>query len=430
MSDVTTIPGRFRGRLADEAEFQLVGISGPRGAFSFSLDAQCPPRVLLGSGPLCHLRIGDPAASRRHASIELCGSHLLVTDLDSTNGTFVNGVAMLSARLLGGEVLRVGDTKMRVFASRSTTSQPLPVPMGRLVGASVEMRRVFTIARALSMTDVPVLVEGEPGTGKRTLAEAIHDHGHRAAMPLLTLETSGVDPSRLQPALFGAGHGALGLLEQADGGGLIIEEIGALDLQTQARLLGVIEHKQIRRKDGAAMPVDVRLFSCTRRNLDKDAHEGRFREELLLRLASGRIEAPPLRRRDGDLPLLIEHFWAVLRGDPTETPLYLADELADHPWPGNVRELEALVVRTLVARDSPSIPVPATPHPSEDSIERVLGMRLPLPQAREVLVNDFERRYMARVLAENDGNVVRAASAAGVARRYFQLMRARFQKEG
>jgi two-component system, NtrC family, response regulator HydG len=430
MTDASaTVPRQFRGR-AEDSEFQLVAISGPQGSFEFSLDAGCPPRVLLGQGPLCGLRVQDPAVSRRHAAIELRGTHLVVTDLGSTNGTFVNGVAVLSAQLWGGEVLRVGETKLRVLASSVAASVGIPreTSFGRVVGGSVEMRRVFAIAQRLAPLDVPVLVEGEPGTGKRLLAESIHEASARRTGPLVVMDTAGVDPARLQTILFGSGRAELGLLEEAELGTLVIEEIATLDAPSQTRLLRAIEQGEIRRKGGSASPLDVRIIACTRRDLDREAEAGRFREDLLQRLAAGRLELPPLRRRDGDLPLLIESIWSMLHGPPDGVPHYLADEMADHAWPGNVRELESVLVRSLVAHDEPpslaraggaSSPV------SEDWVDAILSLDLPLPRSRERVVLEFEKRYLARALAKHGGNVVRAAAASGVARRYFQLLRAK-----
>jgi len=190
--------------------------------------------------------------------------------------------------------------------------------------------------------------------------------------------------------------------------------------------------------------VNVRVLAATRRDLDREVQAGRFRDDLFFRLAVGRIELPPLRARTGDIPLLARHFWRALGGEKKPVPAGFVERLGDYAWPGNVRELHNAVLRALAlgdmrltyagltraTEDAQPAASGAPVMPATDQlIEEVLGLDLPLPRARERIVEAFERRYLERVLARYSGNVVRAAAASGIARRYFQLLRAR-HKDG
>jgi len=429
-----THPSRFDGRTGgDDATFSLVIVDGPAKKASFLLGADRPPRVMLGKSAACDLVIeGDSSVSRRHAAIDLRGSHLTITDLSSTNGVLVNGVAVREANLRGNEVIKIGGTKIRVIleGDEQQTTQPgvSQDHYGEVWGASVEMRRVFAVAMRLSTTttSIPILIEGERGTGKDLLAESIHHSSARAAAPFLVLDTaSEPNTAVLSAILFGTGDREKpGLVELAEGGTLLIDEVARLDLPTQARLLRLLDKKEIGRVDNAAVPADVRVICATKRaNLERDVEAGTFREDLLLRLAPGRIALPPLRRRDGDVTLLIERIWSRIGGELPDVPYDIDDRESE--WPGNVRELEAAVVRRFVGNSEDRRREGSEDSSESEGLEAILEKNLPLSVARDQMIQEFERRYLERVLARANGNVVEAARAAGVARRYFQLLRAR-----
>jgi transcriptional regulator with GAF, ATPase, and Fis domain len=187
--------------------------------------------------------------------------------------------------------------------------------------------------------------------------------------------------------------------------------------------------------------VDVRVLAATRRDLDAEVDAGRFREDLYYRLAVARIELPPLRRRDGDVGVLARYFWRKLEG-PQPMPDDLIPRFEAYSWPGNVRELRNAVVRRIALGDMappPGRPAssggsarPAAARPSDaaaDVTERILEQNLPLPIARQRIVEQFERRYVERVLAQHGGNVTRAAHASGIARRYFYEIKHRVAAE-
>jgi len=443
MFDDTTSRAAFDAA-APGRTFTLVvgGHTGVPGE-TLRLDETRPPRLLVGKGPACELRLEDPLVSRRHASIELGPHSLRLTDLESTNGTFVNGVRVVEALLRGGEVVTFGTTKVRVEVESGGT--PLldgPDRFGRLLGVSPEMRRLHGIFQRLAASDVPIIIEGETGTGKELLAESIHEESARAGRPFVVLDCTTVSASLLESELFGHERGAFtgavaarkGVFEQADGGTLFIDEIGDLDVALQSKLLRAIERAEIRRVGGTDwVHVRVRVVAATRRDLDRAIQEGRFRDDLFFRLAVGRVEIPPLRRRRGDIPFLARCFWSALGGEPPGLPPEIEARLEEYSWPGNVRELYNAIARQIAVGEmglGNGVPgesrstAPVVPLGS-DFLEGTLAQDLPFPVARDRLVDEFERRYVERILAKHGGNVARAAAASGIARRYFQIIRAR-----
>jgi DNA-binding NtrC family response regulator len=401
---------------------------GPGAGMSLALDWAKRPAYLVGQGPLCELRLLDPRASRRHLSIAPHGSLLRVTDLGSSNGTRVCGQRIMEALLSGGEVIELGDTQLRV--ARAPTSAPLPPAdrknFGRVLGASFEMQRLFEIAEKLSTSPLNVILEGETGTGKELVAEAIYDAGLRARGPLVVFDCGG-SVGQLEVALFGR-EGA-GALENAHGGTLVLSEVADLDIALQARLLPFLEHGTAQRVGSAeTRRVDVRILCTTSRDVDREVQEGRLREDLLFRLGGARIEVPPLRRRHGDVGMLITHYWKLYGGEG-EPPKVLLLKLQRHPFPGNVRELQNTVARavSLGSDNMVELTVRAPAAQPIDVVEAALAANLPLPRARQEVVREFERRYVAKALATHGGNVTRAAAASGLTRRYFHILLSELQ---
>jgi transcriptional regulator with GAF, ATPase, and Fis domain len=419
-----------------------------------------PSRVLVGSSPACDLRLNDRLVSRRHAALEASGGSLRLTDLGSTNGTTVQGVSIVEALLSGGETIRLGESSLRVerLPPREKTALPTAMRFGRVIGGSFEMRKLYPLCERIAAADIPVVIEGETGTGKEQLAEALHECGPRAGAPFIVFDCTAVSANLLESVLFGHERGAFtgavaarrGVFELADGGTLLIDEIGDLDLALQAKLLRAIERGEVQRVGAERwIHTNVRVMAATRRNLEQEIQAGRFRDDLFFRLAVSRIELPPLRRRGGDVALLARHFWRSLGGKGS-APEDFIKRLENYDWPGNVRELHNAVVRRISLGDvepPASIPeIQARPRdPAErtsvppgaeaprgdaesvaaDAIERVLALDLPFPRARDEVMAEFERRYVARLLARYGGSVSRAAAASGIALRYFQRIRAR-----
>src|SRR5262245_51019128 len=356
-----------------EGGFVLVVIEGPDEGARFALDPGSPSRLLIGQSPACEVRLTDREVSRRHAAVEQVGRRLRVTDLDSTNGTFVDGVAIVEAFVRGDEIIRLGSSALRVERVEKGAKSPLPTltRFGRLIGASTEMRRLYPLCERLATSTVPLVIEGETGTGKELLAESIHEQSPRAQAPFVVFDCTAVATSLMESELFGHEKGAFtgavaqrrGLVERAHGGTLFVDEIGDLDLALQPKLLRVIERAELRRVGGdVPIRIDVRIIAATRRNLDKEVQAGRFRDDLFHRLAVARIELPPLRRRRGDVTLLARNFWAALGGDASALKNELLLRWEDDEWPGNVRALRNAVARHLALGDLAQAP-PASGAP-------------------------------------------------------------------
>jgi two-component system response regulator HydG len=426
--------------------FVVTIVSGPESGRHLTLDGTNPSRVLVGQSPACELRLTDPQVSRRHAAFEVSGRTLRLTDLGSTNGTLVNDVRVGEAFLRGGELVRLGETVLRVDHATPATTAQLPPAMrfGRMIGASPEMRRMYPLCERIAASHVPVIIEGETGTGKELLAEALHEAGPRSGGPFVVFDCTAVPASLAESTLFGHERGAFtgaisarkGVFELAHGGTLFIDEVGDLELALQPKLLRAIERSEVQRVGGERWSkVNVRIIAATRRDLDKEIQAGRFRDDLFFRIAVTRIELPPLRKRRGDIAVLARHFWRSLGGDDRPMPAEVLRRFEAYDWPGNVRELHNAVARQLALgelaehadeeREAQGAETSAPTAPSRDVLEELLAQDLPLPRAREQLVEEFERRYIERVLARYQGNVGRAAAASGIARRYFQLIRAR-----
>ncbi len=417
--------------------FVLRVVAGPDTGKALAVDPR-QGRVLLGQSPSCSLRLDDRAVSRRHAAIdpEAGGFHLY--DLGSTNGTFVNGIRALDVVLNGGETIQIGSTVVRIEPGEDVTEVASDrSAFGSFRGASDEIRRLYPLIDRIAASEIPVVIEGETGTGKEVLAEALHEAGARANGPFVVFDCTTVAANLMEAALFGHERGAFtgatnaapGLFEQAHGGTLFIDEIGDLDIALQAKLLRAIERSEVRRIGGKGWTrVDVRIISATRRDLDREVQTGRFRDDLFFRLAVARVELPPLRRRRKDIPILAAYFWQQMGGSPAALTGDLLKRLEDYDWPGNVRELRNAVAQRIALGDlaTPSrVGGPVGGSAAEDPLGDIISRDLPFPIARERAMEAFEERYVQHVLAQNGGNVTRAAHAAGIGRRYFQRIRER-----
>jgi DNA-binding NtrC family response regulator len=443
--DVATVTRSVEPREETVTRFVIEVIEGPDTGKKLAVDITRPSPLLVGQGASCELRLADREASRRHASFDVAGLLLRLTDLGSTNGTFVNGIRVHDVSLAGGEVVRIGSSALRVHAAAPASGASLSTAthFGKLVGESVEMRRLYPLCVRLAAVDVPVVIEGETGTGKEVLAESLHEQGPRASGPFVVFDCTAVPGTLLESALFGHERGAftgatetrVGVFEEAHGGTLLIDEIGDLDIQLQAKLLRVLERHEVKRVGGNKwVRADVRVLAATRRDLDKAVQEGRFRDDLYFRLAVARIELPPLRKRQGDVRELARHFWNLLAPRAPAITQELIERLEAHSWPGNVRELYHAMARYVALGELDHVTPggrssDASALGDHDIFEQVLALDLPLTAARQRVVDAFERRYVERVLARHGGNVARAAESSGLARRYFQLLRAK-QREG
>jgi transcriptional regulator with GAF, ATPase, and Fis domain len=299
------------------------------------------------------------------------------------------------------------------------------------------MRELFARLERIAASDATVLVTGETGTGKELVAEAIHERSPRAAGPFVVLDCGAIPPNLVESELFGHERGAFtgalgahaGAFERAHGGTVFLDELGELPLELQPKLLRVLERREIRRLGGSKpIEVDLRVVAATNRDLAVEVNRGRFREDLYYRLAVVQVVVPPLRERREDIPLLVEHFLAALPGgERTRLAPETIDLLRRHDWPGNVRELRNVLERAVLFADAAPPPpgpglaprAPAPPAPpafAPDALNVAIDPTVPFKQAKQALVEEFERRYVTALLERHGGNISAAAREAGIDR--------------
>jgi transcriptional regulator with GAF, ATPase, and Fis domain len=421
------------------AALRAVVIEGPDAGRALFVDPNAPARILIGTSPACELRLTDPTVSRRHFALERAGHRTRLTDLGSTNGTFVDGVCVVDAFVMGGELVRCGSTAIRLDAAQGKAGAlTSAMRFGHVIGASEAMRRLYPLCERLAMADVPVVIEGETGTGKENLAESLHERSRRSAGPFVVFDCTTVSPALVEAELFGHERGAFtgavagrpGVFELASGGTLFIDEIGDLEPPLQPKLLRAIDRGEVRRVGGQKpIRVDARVIAATRRDLDREVAAGRFRDDLFHRLAVGRIELPPLRDRRGDVQLLTKHFAEQLDAPAGAVTADVIARFEDYGWPGNVRELRNAVAR-LVALGDVQLRGERPPAAGGGWVDEVIASGAPYPIARRRVLDEFERRYVEHVLRLHGGNVAKAAAASGIALRYFQIVKARGAKSG
>lgn len=393
----------------------------------------------IGAGAQNDLILRDEAASRRHCEIRQREDGFLLRDLGSTNGTIVQGVRVCEAYLTQGVEFQAGNTRMVFCPLQETVSYPLSPreAFGKLCGQSTAMRRVFHLAETYAKTDAAILIMGETGTGKELLAEAIHAHSQRHNKPFVVIDCGALAKGVIESELFGHAKGSFtgagmertGAFEQADGGTVFLDEIGELDLDLQPKLLRALERKEIRRVgSNTVRKVDVRIIAATNRNLEREVREGRFREDLFYRLSIVKIEIPPLRQRAEDIPVLVRCFLKELAGsdDPAAWPDFdrSIELFRRHDWPGNGRELRNVVEMAVhgaaakvglgtclaLGRIREEAPAPDT------------GPDKPFKEAKNQLVDQFERDYLAKLLERHGGNISRASREAQIERAYLQRL--------
>nr|WP_224240738.1 sigma 54-interacting transcriptional regulator [Hyalangium gracile] len=408
---------------------KLVFLSGSDAGRSVSLQLQS---YRLGTDPACDIVLKDRKVSRQHLSLEVREDRVLARDLGSRNGSFCERMRFTELEVRLGAILRLGDTELKIVPE---DSREIVIPLssdtrfGGLVGGSRRMREVFTLLQRLAAGDADVLIQGETGTGKELCAEGIHTASPRNKGPFSIVDLAGIAPSLVESELFGHVKGAFtgaqadraGAFERADGGTVFLDEVGDLPLELQPRLLRVLERRQVKRVGANDYrTVNVRVVAATHRDLEAAVKEGRFREDLFHRLAVLHVTLPPLRERPEDIPLLVDTMLERMSKPPSALSEQTRALLTQYPWPGNVRELRNVVQRVVnlgeqaLPEMSPTgTPVPLPPGPELD---------LPFKEAKERLIEGFERDYLKNLLERCEGNISRAARESGIARIYVRKL--------
>ena len=341
-------------------------------------------------------------------------------------------------------VVRSAANHSRLRRELATVKQAMAVP-DLLVGTSVAMRRLRAAIDRLAEQDVPILIQGESGTGKEIVARALHERGPRRERPFVALNCGAIPESLIDSELFGHAKGAFtgathdrpGVFVEADGGTLFLDEVADMPLAVQARLLRVLQEGDVRPVGGSGIRrVDVRVIAASNVELEAAVAEQHFRQDLFYRLNVVTLHVPPLREREGDLPLLAAHFLRKHGGaqPPTLSPEAL-DAMSAYAWPGNVRELENAILHAIALGQGEmigpeSLPPPISRRPvprralSPESVgsNEPIDLDVPLTEAKRRAAADFERRYLVRVMEHAKGSVSEAARLSGLDRTNFRRL--------
>jgi len=324
--------------------------------------------------------------------------------------------------------------------------------VGELQGASEPMRRIYDLIQKVAATDVTVLIRGESGTGKELVARAIHEQSaQRRKGEFIAMNCAALPSELIESELFGHERGAFtgaagqrkGKFELAHGGTIFLDEIGDMSLNTQAKLLRVLEERKVERLGSAhSIPIDVRVISATNRDLQSAVNAEKFRADLFYRLRVVQMDLPPLRERRADIPLLAEHFLksyaAKYQLKCTALSPAALKRLLAYDWPGNVRELRNAIERSVVLADGTALQAEDLPpelagsntassaaksaEPTSHATTSLPDDVLPVPYLTDFREarKEFERAYIERVLSETGGNVTRAAERVGMHRQSLQ----------
>ncbi|HVT08234.1 MAG TPA: sigma 54-interacting transcriptional regulator [Polyangia bacterium] len=424
--------------------------------------------LTIGRGETNAVRVDDPLASRAHACLHF-GEGMLLEDLGSVNGTRIKDQPVPRGERVAiriGDTVQIGSTVLIVQRRTAPVSDARPETLPGSITATespapprgVAMQRVHALAERAAAGTINVLITGETGVGKELLAETVHRASPRRDGPYVCLNCAALSETLLESELFGHERGAFtgavqakpGLMETAAGGTLFLDEVGELPLATQAKLLRVLETREVTRL-GSVRPrrVDLRFIAATNRDLEAEIVRGTFRQDLYFRLAGITLTIPPLRERLDEIRPLAETFARQICRDlgraPPIFPAPILMLLESYPWPGNVRELKNIVERAVLLNSGAVIgtehlpmeklsrPVPPPParmtppvldaYPLSGMTPRQVDagrVDVPSPvRAARGATNAAERERIIAALNACAGNQSRAAKLLGIPRRTF-----------
>ncbi|MEK6408731.1 MAG: sigma-54 dependent transcriptional regulator [Acidobacteriota bacterium] len=345
----------------------------------------------------------------------------------------VDELRILVRNALEAHSLRVENTKLRRELAATGT-------FGQLIGSSSTMERVYSLIEKVAQTDVNVLITGESGTGKEMVAKEIHMRSRNASGPFVSLNCAALPSELIESELFGHEKGAftgasgrrVGKFEAANGGTLLLDEIGDMSLSTQAKVLRVIEERKFQRLgSNETISTDARIISATNKLLEKEVELGRFREDLYYRLCVVKMSLPPLRERRSDIPALADafchRFSIAYHSEPMKISKAALKVLLDYDWPGNARQLRNCIERAVVLSDTQEVTIEALPEEiasdqnrgrpaTETSVTAKGSESLDFRSAKK----EFERQFIENSLDQAGGNVTRAAARLGMHRQSLQ----------
>ncbi|AKV01528.1 Response regulator of zinc sigma-54-dependent two-component system [Labilithrix luteola] len=376
--------------------------------------------ITVGRGADCTLRIDHPLVSRVHARI-YGGDPVAIEDANSSNGVRVRGARIQAGAKVSispGDLVEVGPALVAVQQPPGPSTEPSTPGQE----ARERAQALLTLLATVAKSELTVLLLGETGSGKNRAAESIHAQSPRAHRPLVHLNCAAFPESMLEAELFGYERGAFtgavgakpGLIEGADGGTLFLDEVGEMPLSTQAKLLGVIEGRNVLRL-GSVRPkaIDVRFLAATNRELGAQIADGAFRKDLYFRLNGISITIPPLRERRSEIMELAERFLAEACARAGRAPLaFSADArnlLLSYAWPGNVRELRSAVERAAVLASADRV--------AASDLGLTFGSSGDVVRPLSNALDALEKERIVEALEQLSGNQTHAARALGISRR-------------
>ncbi len=394
--------------------------------------------VIVGRNAACQIVVDDGKVSAVHAEFVATPFGVRLRDLGSRNGTWVGGVRVGDVFLSANTKVRLGETEVLFEAMRPEKVAIPAIPQfGPLVGQSPPMRAIFDRLSKVSPTDLTVLIQGETGTGKELVAQAIHLASNRAKKPFVVVDCGSIPPTLAEATLFGHERGAftgavdkrLSPFEEAAGGTIFLDELGELPLEVQPKLLRALAERRVKSVGGSNYrEVDVRVLAATRRDLVRAVNAGTFRSDLYFRVAQVKIEMMALRQRLEDIPVLVRRMLKDLGDEAAyeRVSTTTLERLMRHDWPGNVRELRnAVAVAFALNTDDEEIDVaahlgalsegPAATSAGAGNIAMSFRGR-PFQEAKRDVLARFERDYFAALADDSKGNVSEMARRAGMER--------------
>jgi len=436
--DTHLLPGRVT-----EFRFRRFSLTVVEGTGVGSVCTSESSEITVGTAEGSSLLLTDPTVSGHHCVLQATPTGLLLRDLESTNGTTLAGYKLGSAYLKPGAMVGVGVTLMRFDLLKDVIREPVSREewFGRAAGRSLAMRRIFAVLPKVAASGTTVLIEGETGTGKTLLAEAIHQASPRADGPFVVLDCGAIPPTLIESELFGHVRGAFtgahvarrGAFESAHGGTIFLDEIGELPVDMQPNLLRALEDRVVRRV-GSTDPVqlDVRVIAATNQDLRQAVNRGTFRSDLFYRLNIVGLRLPPLRERREDIEMLVEHFYEQFQADGSTAPDELVRAFAGHDWPGNVRELRSAVERSILM-GNPQLWSEITgsdPRGPESGAQvDVFDESLSFRASKERAMARWERWYLAELVRRAKGNLSQAARSARMDRTHLRELMRRYDIE-
>jgi DNA-binding NtrC family response regulator len=374
----------------------------------------------VGRDHTCQLVIKDGYVSSRHARFEIREGSIVLRDLRSRNGTFLNGSRVTEAVLNPNDRLQFGES-IYVFAESRPDAEPMT---SKNHDWSVQLKRL----PAFATTDFPVLITGPSGCGKDIVAQALHRNSGRGHGPFISINCSALSENLIESELFGHVRGSFtgamvdrkGAFESARTGTLFLDEIGDLPLSLQPKLLRALENREIRPLGSdRSIETDVRIIAATHKNLLSAVSAGDFREDLFYRLNVCHLRPPALRERLEDFEEMLYHFARMYRVRFSFSAIVA---LKHHPWPGNIRELKNTIARAsayypgkqVLPEDLPTILEPIAMAPAAHFVSEPTSISSILTQS--TVLKEIERDMIVRCLSANRGNQRKTAIELGIAK--------------